>query len=91
VTAKESLRHLVDGLSEEEARVWLERMGRTARREPADYERALGQPALRGETDMAALLGLVDEWLADESGFDEAVLPPIQAALEGTAGYVVSN
>ena len=61
-------------------------MGRTAPRQPGGYERALEQAPLRGATDMDALLVLIDEWLADESGLDEAVLPQIQAALETSAG-----
>ena len=89
VTAKESLRHLIDGLSEEDARVWLERMGPTTQRQLVDYERAVNQPPLQGETDMDALLTLVDEWLADESGLDEAVLPRIQAALATSGGVRV--
>jgi hypothetical protein len=86
VTAKEALRHVVDDLSEEEAGVWLARMGAFRGENVSDYDRALGQPRVRGETDMERVLGLVDEWMADESGIDEAVLPQLETALRKSRG-----
>lgn len=86
VTAKEALSHLVDGLSEEEALVWLDRMGARNGESLSDYERARRQLPLRGEPDMDRLLALVDEWMADESGLDETVLPQVEAALKESGG-----
>jgi len=86
VTAKEALSHLVNDLSEEEAHVWLARMGAPNGEGVSDYERAQHQSPLRGQTDMDTVLALVDEWLADESGLDEKVLPRVEAALKKSGG-----
>jgi hypothetical protein len=86
VTAKESLSHLVDDLSEEEALIWLARMGARNGDGMSDYEVAQRQSPLRGETDMDKLLALIDEWMADESGLDEKVLPRVEAALKKSGG-----
>ena len=86
VTAKEALRNVVDDLSEEEAGVWLARMGAFRGENVSDFDRAVAQPGVRGETDMDQVLALVDEWMADEPGTDEAVLPKLDAALRKSGG-----
>lgn len=82
MTAKEALRQVVEGLSEEEAGVWLARMGAMRRDNAPGNESALAQPAVRGDTDMDAILELVNEWTAAGPGDDEAVLLELEAALK---------
>ncbi len=44
-----------------------------------EHEQAEAQPAVM--PDNAAAIRLLDEWLADESGYDERVWPVVEKAL----------
>jgi hypothetical protein len=55
------------------------RRGRRARRVQGGQGTV---PAGVAPTDVEALNALLDEWMADESGYDEATWPKLEAALE---------
>ena len=55
------------------------RRGQLARRAQGTQGTAQAEPS---HTNVEALNALLDEWMADESGYDEATWPKLQAALE---------
>ncbi|MEA5513916.1 hypothetical protein VB654_07685, partial [Nodularia sp. UHCC 0506] len=39
------------------------------------------EPKTNGDDSLEKVIGLVDEWMADESGYDEETYPQIEVAL----------
>ncbi|TVP56947.1 MAG: hypothetical protein EA343_23145 [Nodularia sp. (in: Bacteria)] len=46
------------------------------------------EPKTNGDDSLEKVIGLVDEWMADPSGYDEETYPEIEAALNQNTGYV---
>ncbi|GAX36241.1 hypothetical protein [Nodularia sp. NIES-3585] len=46
----------------------------------ADFEEFV-EPKTNGDDSLEKVIGLVDEWMTDESGYDEQTYPQIEVAL----------